>query len=96
MVRFQRVNVVAIIREDILLDTLAETILRDGRNNLAAMVFFRSNPTNLLIQREQISRRVQFSSLDHRFANGRGVLLEFGYNGRIIKDSTGDHAVTST
>lgn len=84
--------------EDIRLDTLAQTVLGHGGNNFSTVIFLGHDPTNHLIEREQItgSGSMQVLALHHGFANGGRVLFQFLHHGRIVKNSTGNLAVSSS
>jgi hypothetical protein len=98
MVALQGLNVVVIRLEHVLFDSLAKAVLRDELDNLISVLFLGVDPSNHLIHGERIrcETGMKFIGLDHGLADGFASLLDFGNNGGVIKDSTGDLTMSTS
>jgi hypothetical protein len=96
MVSLESINVVTVGGKDFLLDPLAQAVLGNRTNNLGAMIFLCVDPTDQLVQFQQTSSRVQALGFRNGLANGDSVLLQLTNHGRVVKDSAGNLAVSTS
>mmetsp|Transcript_23860 Transcript_23860/g.49945 ORF Transcript_23860/g.49945 Transcript_23860/m.49945 type:complete len:257 (+) Transcript_23860:233-1003(+) len=99
MMSNQSFGVVLLGSEHFLLHPLAKAVLRNSRDDLAAVLLLRHDPAHHLVEglgSVSTLRRGQLYGLDHGFADGFSSLLNFSNDGGIVKDPTGHLAVSST
>ena len=88
MVSHQGIGIVLVVFKDILLDALAEAVIRHERDDLGGMLLLGVDPADHLVDVLRSSRGVELRALDHGLADGGGGLLDFLNNGRVIEDAT--------
>mmetsp|Transcript_4422 Transcript_4422/g.17647 ORF Transcript_4422/g.17647 Transcript_4422/m.17647 type:complete len:299 (-) Transcript_4422:50-946(-) len=97
VVRLERVNVVLGRGEDraVVLDALAQAVLRHLGDDLPAVLFLGHHPARALVQRRG-RRRAELVDLHHRLADGGARLLDLGDERGIVEDAARDLAVPAS
>ena len=97
VVGLEGIDVILIRLEDVLFDTLAETVLSNEGNDFGGVFFLGVDPADHLVHGEWFAGQsgVQFVALDHGLADSLGRLLNLGHNGRIVENAARDLAMTT-
>jgi len=87
MMSLQGIHVVLVVGKDLLLDALAEAIVRNESNDLGGVLLLGVDPANHLINVLGRTRGVKLVGLDHGLADGCSGLLNLRNDGRVVKNS---------
>ena len=96
MVRHQGIGIVLVVFKDLLLDALAEAVLRHERDDLGGMLLLGVDPADHLVDVLSSSRGVELRALDHGLADGGGGLLDFFNNGWIVEYPAGNLTMSAS
>ena len=98
MMGHEGICVILLGLKDVLLDSLAEAVLANERDDFASMLLLGVDPAHHLVHAERLRGEgsVQLVGLDHGLADRGGSLLDDLYSGWIVKDATGNLAMSST